>query len=473
MSAKRPDVSVVVPVHGNAATLAELTRRVGDTLDGAGHSYEIVLVDDVSPDESREVIARLTVGSDRVRGIELAQRSGQHRALVAGLRAARGRTAVTMDADLQDPPEVLPELLAMLAGADVVFAARRGAYQSRGRMATSRAFKNSIARVAGIPADAGAFMALSRTAINALAAFDTGRPFLPAMAGLLGLPVGSVPIERASREQGSSAYTGAMRFRVGLSALMHAIYWRVRGSGPRALTHNQAHNAAQIDYYAGEDHPNLVPSGTRYLIRQIDRLIEVAGIDADQRVLEVGAGMGRYTIPLAERLPGLEAMDLSAHLLERLRDLAPEGFDVPMHVGDASDPPDGLVGRYDVVIGFFVLHHVHDLAAVMSGVVRMLKPGGRVILLEPNPYNPLYYVQMAVTPHMSFSGDKGMLRMRRQPVARAFADAGLTSFELERFGFWPPFVHNTTVGAATEGVLEVPTAAIGLAPFQLFSGELS
>ncbi len=98
-------------------------------------------------------------------------------------------------------------------------------------------------------------------------------------------------------------------------------------------------------------------------------------------------------------------------------------------------------------------------------------PGGRVVFLEPNPYNLLYYVQILFTPGMTWEGDGGIVRMRRRLIFRAMERAGFTRCAMTRFGFFPPFLTNRPWGARLEAWLErVPVWRPAL-PFQLFRGE--
>jgi SAM-dependent methyltransferase len=130
-----------------------------------------------------------------------------------------------------------------------------------------------------------------------------------------------------------------------------------------------------------------------------------------------------------------------------------------------------LHGAYDLVLGFFVLHHVGDLERTFRSIATLLHPGGRVVFLEPNPFNPLYYLQILFTPGMTWRGDGGIVRMRRKLVVQAMERAGLTRCALTRFGFFPPFLSNQPWGLRLEALLErVPVWRPAL-PFQLFRGE--
>src|SRR5947208_8027998 len=104
------ELSVVVPVYGNAATLDQLYRRVSSA--AAGWDLQLILVDDASPDDSRRVISELAARDPAVEPLSLARNVGQHAAVLEGMRHAQGRWTVVMDADLQDPPEAIPVLIA-------------------------------------------------------------------------------------------------------------------------------------------------------------------------------------------------------------------------------------------------------------------------------------------------------------------------------------------------------------------------
>jgi glycosyltransferase involved in cell wall biosynthesis len=113
------DLSVVVPVYRSAAILPELHRRLVDALEGITHRYEIILVEDGGGDDSWSVIGRLAESDPHVRGIRMSRNYGQHNALLCGIRAARHELIVTLDDDLQNPPEEIGKLLERLVADDV------------------------------------------------------------------------------------------------------------------------------------------------------------------------------------------------------------------------------------------------------------------------------------------------------------------------------------------------------------------
>jgi undecaprenyl-phosphate 4-deoxy-4-formamido-L-arabinose transferase len=128
-----PSLSVVVPVYGSETILPELARRLGEVLPELATQFELVLVNDSSPDASWQVIERLTAEHAWIRGINLMRNYGQHNALLCGIRAAQHGVVVTMDDDLQHPPEEIGKLLAVLdEGYDVVYG--RPAQEQHGLM---------------------------------------------------------------------------------------------------------------------------------------------------------------------------------------------------------------------------------------------------------------------------------------------------------------------------------------------------
>jgi glycosyltransferase involved in cell wall biosynthesis len=210
-SRETADVSVVLPVHRNRATLDELHRRLSGALAGPFPRYELIFVDDACPEGSGAVIAGIAARDPHVRGISLDRNVGQQRAVWLGLASARGVWVVAMDADLQDPPEAVPALLSAPPGVDAVLAAWTGRYEGKGRLATSRVFKILREKMTGYPRDAGMFFALRRPLVEEILRHDVPHPFLPTLVGLSGRRFVTVAVERSARPGGGSAYSGTAR----------------------------------------------------------------------------------------------------------------------------------------------------------------------------------------------------------------------------------------------------------------------
>lgn len=216
-------VCVVVPVYGNEATLRPLVARLSAAL--TARDWCIRLVVDASPDGSADVARALAAEHPRVVAQVLDRNVGQHRALALGLAtAADAERWVCLDADLQDPPEAVPSLLDRLDAGDVaaVFAGRRGSYEAPLRLLTGRAHRAVMGRLTGLPPDAGAFLAVDRRAREAVLRLQG--PSLVAAIGAARLPVASVPVERAEREEGRSAWTTRARLRQSARTLV----WTLR-----------------------------------------------------------------------------------------------------------------------------------------------------------------------------------------------------------------------------------------------------
>jgi glycosyltransferase involved in cell wall biosynthesis len=224
-SKDRPQVSAIIPVYRNAATLLELHQRLSLVLQSSRQTYEILFIDDACPEDSLNTLEQLAGADAHVGVIALQRNHGQQQAVLQGLACANGQSAVILDADLQDPPEAIPNLLEQLShGYSIAFAGRRGQYEATHRLLTSRLFKTLLHWVTGVPRDAGIFMALDRQAIDRMLTFYAPQPFIVAMAGCSGLPMTSIPVERSARPRGESAYSSWKRLKTG----MLAVYWAVR-----------------------------------------------------------------------------------------------------------------------------------------------------------------------------------------------------------------------------------------------------
>ena len=233
----------------------------------------------------------------------------------------------------------------------------------------------------------------------------------------------------------------------------------------------QEHTCFQRSYFDGSISRTIVPSDSRHFRRQLDETLRFASVTAADRVLEIGCGMGRGTLLLAERGVRVEGLDLSQALLDRLRAYNRGRFHIPIHCADVLNPPAGLDGAFDVVLGLLVLHHLANLEASFAAMRRLLRPGGRMVFLEANAYNPLFYVQIALTRGMSWQGDKGIARMRPGVVLGAMKAAGVVRLGMTRFGCFPAPIADREWGARLGAVLERVPMWRPLLPFQIFKGE--
>ncbi len=205
-----PEISIVIPVYNEALNLPLLFERLAAVVDKMGRAAEIVFTDDGSADNSLEILKGfVTKRPDIVRVIEFDRNYGQHMAVMAGFETARGDIIVTLDADLQNPPEEIPKLIAeMDAGHDVVGSYRRDRQDSVFRTLPSRIVNLIRERITGIRMrDQGCMLRAYRRAIVRIIV-DSGETstFIPAMAQFYAERPTEVEVEHAARHAGVSNY---------------------------------------------------------------------------------------------------------------------------------------------------------------------------------------------------------------------------------------------------------------------------
>ena len=220
-----PDLSVVVPILNEEASLPELYRRTTAALAGLGRSYELIFVDDGSSDGTFSVLERLHAEDDRIRAVRFKRNFGQHPAMHAGLARARGEILVTMDGDLQNAPEDIPRLVeAVEAGADVASGRRAARHDSWGRTLPSRLINGMLRRFTRVDiSDFGcAFNAYRRSAVEPMLGAIGRQKFTKALVLSGGASVVEVDVAHAPR-QGRSRYSPLRLTRLALHVL--AGFW--------------------------------------------------------------------------------------------------------------------------------------------------------------------------------------------------------------------------------------------------------
>jgi dolichol-phosphate mannosyltransferase len=214
-------LSVVAPIYNEEATVAEFYSRVCSALEGL--PFELVLVDDGSTDQSPAQLDRLAMHDPRVRVVYLSRNFGHQTALTAGLDHARGDAVVMLDADLQDPPEVITRMLDhWRAGCDVVYAVREEREgESAFKLATARWFYSLFDKLAQVELqhNSGDFRLLDRTALNALLSMRERNRFLRGMTVWVGYRQAAVPYHRDPRYAGETKYTISKMLRFSLDAI--------------------------------------------------------------------------------------------------------------------------------------------------------------------------------------------------------------------------------------------------------------
>jgi glycosyltransferase involved in cell wall biosynthesis len=219
----RPALSVVAPCYDEQDALPEFVRRVGAVLDGLGGSSEIVLVDDGSRDRTWQVMTDAAANDPRIVAVRLMRNHGHQLALTAGLTVCRGERILIIDADLQDPPELVADMMVLMDhGADVVYGQRR---QREGdslfKRATAAAFYRLIGRLTDvqIPLDAGDFRLITRRVLDLLIAMPERHRFIRGMVAWIGGKQVPLVYDRQARVAGESKYPLAKMVRFAADAI--------------------------------------------------------------------------------------------------------------------------------------------------------------------------------------------------------------------------------------------------------------
>jgi dolichol-phosphate mannosyltransferase len=209
-SPHRPTLSVVAPVFNEEAILHELYRRLREVLDGAGLDWELVLINDGSRDRSLEIMRELNAADPRVRVVSFARNFGHQVAITAGADYAQGQAVCIIDADLQDPPEVILDLLAKWReGYEVIYAVRSEREgETWFKEFTAKAFYRIIYRITdiNIPMDTGDFRLMDRKVVEALRTMREKHRFMRGMSVWVGFKQTGVHYKRAARFAGETKY---------------------------------------------------------------------------------------------------------------------------------------------------------------------------------------------------------------------------------------------------------------------------
>lgn len=222
MAKLTPHISIVSPVYKAEASLSQLVERICVALSSITDSYEIILVDDRSPDGSWAKIVQLAEENKYVRGVRLSSNSGQQHAIQAGLDASSGLYVATLDCDLQDRPEELPKLYKKaLEGFEIVAARRENRKDNILKKTFSKMFYSVLGYLCETKQDNSIanFMMYHRKAVDAMAEIGDRARYYPMLSQIVGFNYTTVLVEHAKRDEGGSSYT----FRKRLSLAMNTI----------------------------------------------------------------------------------------------------------------------------------------------------------------------------------------------------------------------------------------------------------
>jgi polyisoprenyl-phosphate glycosyltransferase len=206
----RPELSLVIPIYNEAEVLPELERRLDALMEKLPASSEVIFVNDGSKDASLDHLRGMAAREARYRVLSFARNFGHQRAITAGMDRSRGRAVIVMDADLQDPPEVILEMLEKWRdGYDVVYGRRRTrAGESWFKLVTAKIFYRLFASLIPIevPLDAGDFRLMSRPVVNTLRSLRETHRFVRGLVAWVGFKQTEIEYDRAARVAGETKY---------------------------------------------------------------------------------------------------------------------------------------------------------------------------------------------------------------------------------------------------------------------------
>jgi dolichol-phosphate mannosyltransferase len=217
------ELSVIVPIYNEEANIDALYTRLKGVLDSMQISFEFIFINDGSRDQSLRLLHQLAARDERVRYIDLSRNFGHQIAVTAGLDRAAGKAVVIIDADLQDPPELIPELYQKLReGYEVVYARRRSRQgESAAKKLTARLFYRLLASITNIsiPVDTGDFRIISHKVVEGLRRMPEQNKFLRGQISWIGYRQTFVEYDRAERAGGETGYTYRKMIRLALDGI--------------------------------------------------------------------------------------------------------------------------------------------------------------------------------------------------------------------------------------------------------------
>lgn len=224
-------ISVVVPIYNEEQVITQLHEAISSALERTDEEWEVVYVNDGSRDHSLELLLELQHVDSHVVVVELSRNWGHQPALTAGLATAKGDAVVLMDGDMQDPADVIPEMVAAWRnGAQVVIAERRGRAERGVRRLLFRLFYKALGLLSDfpIPLNAGIFGLLDRQAVDAIIRLSETNRYLPGLRSWVGFPTAVVFYDRADRAAGEPKQTLWKLLRYGLDAIFSFSYKPLR-----------------------------------------------------------------------------------------------------------------------------------------------------------------------------------------------------------------------------------------------------
>lgn len=232
---EHPQVSIVVPVLNESRNVAPFVERCLPAIETTGESYELLFVDDGSTDDTAEMIAKLSAENRRIRIVRLSRNFGHQAALVAGMEQARGDAIITMDGDLQHPPELIGRLVARWrTGGEVVQAIRREPADGSAVMrSASTGFYRLLSILSKVQVTPGAadFRLMSREAADAFLSCGERSRFNRGLVQWIGFRYSEIEYDAEARFSGDSKYTWPAKVRLAADAIFSFSWWPLRLAG--------------------------------------------------------------------------------------------------------------------------------------------------------------------------------------------------------------------------------------------------
>jgi dolichol-phosphate mannosyltransferase len=219
-------ISVIIPCYNEEAVLAETYRRLAAVMAALPHDYELIFVNDGSCDSTGEILRHLADCDPRVKALTFSRNFGHQCAITAGLNFCAGAAAVLIDADLQDPPELIPDMLALMAssGANHVYAVRRQrAGDGRLKLALAKAFYRVLNSLSDtpLPVDTGDFRLVDRAVIDTFNRLDERNKYVRGLMSWIGFKQSPFYYDRAPRAAGTTKYPFRKSLRLGLTGIFY------------------------------------------------------------------------------------------------------------------------------------------------------------------------------------------------------------------------------------------------------------
>ena len=220
MGAAGPEISIVLPAHNEAGNIAPIAAAIAQAMALCG-SYEIVFVDDGSSDGTLAAI-RAAARDPAIRYLSFTRNFGHQAALRAGLRHAKGRAVVLMDADFEHPPELIPKLVAAWKGGAKIVATRRDDEGvAAGKRVSSRLYYRVLDAIGDVRIEPGSadFMLLDRAVVDVINGLEDQDLFLRGLVRWLGFPLTTIPYARGTRQHGESSFSASRMVELALSGI--------------------------------------------------------------------------------------------------------------------------------------------------------------------------------------------------------------------------------------------------------------